>query len=66
MTSDKRWGQVGIGDRVTTKGRHGSGQPVVIGEVIDRRGQHVRIRQDDGTVRVRTISNVRLLQEGAP
>jgi hypothetical protein len=58
-----KWGNVGIGDCVSSEGRHGAGQPIVTGTVIDIQAQHVRIKQADGTVRVRTISKVRRVDD---
>ena len=52
------WGQVKVGDIVTSQGRHGVGQPIVRGRVVAIDGQHARV--DNGhVIRVRSLRNVR-------
>ncbi len=54
------WGDVEVGDRVTSRGRHGAGQPAIEGDVISVTvGGGVFIRCVDGSPRYRSINNVR-------
>lgn len=52
------FGDVAVGDVVTTHGRHGAGQPEITGRIVTRRGGSVWIETRDG-VRERSISSVR-------
>lgn len=56
--SDYRWGQVKVGDEVTSFGRHGAGQPRVTGELVRIEGQTGIVRTAQGERR-RTVSNLR-------
>jgi hypothetical protein len=60
LTRDDRWGR-GIvpGAWVTSRGRHGAGQPLVIGVVIAVDGQMVTLRLASGKRAKRTISKLR-------
>jgi len=54
------WGQIEVGQRVTSRGRHGTGQPIVNGTVYRIDGQTVQVQTLMG-LRTRTISNLRAL-----
>jgi hypothetical protein len=55
------WGDVAVGDTVSTAGRHGAGQPAIHGRIVTRSadGGTVWIETTDGVTRERSISNVR-------
>lgn len=55
----KRWGQVKVGDQVTTYGRHGAGQPVISGVVKEIVNGIVTIQAPGYVKRTRSIRNVR-------
>ena len=60
--STPNWGDVKVGDRVTSQGRHGVGQPAIRGVVVKIDGQQVEVRVTIGLSsrsRVRTIRNLR-------
>jgi hypothetical protein len=55
------WGEIEVGDLVTSQGRHGAGQPAVTGRVLVIDGQHVTIQvtRDRRRRAHRTIKNLR-------
>ena len=53
------WGDVAVGDYVSSWGHHGAGQPEVYGRVVTSRDGTVWIQTPDGATRQRSISHVR-------
>lgn len=57
----KRWGQnINVGAKVTSQGRHGAGQPVVKGTVVELLPHdEARVRLRNGVERKRSLHNLR-------
>jgi hypothetical protein len=54
-----QWGDITIGDHVTSEGRHGAGQTIIRGTVERIERDLAFVRTADDMVKTRTLSNLR-------
>jgi hypothetical protein len=58
--TNKDWGNVKLGDRVTSKGRHGAGQPAIEGTIVAKGDRDtMRVKLKNGQVVSRSARNLR-------